>query len=138
MTAKEIDNLPDWSRSDDFVGSAAQHQRAVYSPTWTAKETADLARAFIDLDLDGPPLYRWCISHGINRSPGAIDARLAKLNFFDTEAVLDEIKARPKPKRLTVNGIPDKKLADANLANQIKLARLEAEAGAPLYRPGNI
>jgi hypothetical protein len=104
---------------------------------WTPKEIADLARAFIDLDLDGPRLYAWCAAHGINRSPGAIDARLAKLNFFDTEAAENEIKARPKPAK-TYTGIPDKKLADFNLANQIKLARLEAEAGAPLYKPKEI
>ena len=98
---------------------------------WTPTEDAALGRAFIDLDLDGPPLYKWCRKNNILRSPGAIDARLAKLNFFDTPddppgtkrmiAHTDRIDKKEEQRRK----------AALNLKNQIALAKLEKPFAAP-------
>jgi hypothetical protein len=102
------------------------------APPWTQEELTKLARAFIDLDLDGPPLYQWCARNGLRRTPGAIDARLVTMGLVPAERA-DHVTRRP-----LVNGVRNKaeaaEKARRNLANQIKLAKMEAET-APLFRP---
>lgn len=106
---------------------------------WSPADDAKLGHAFIDLDLDGDALYRWCRKNDIMRSPGAIDARLAKLNFFDNS----DLQARvadlaPKVRACFTQAKPTDayrlELTRRALANQVKLAKIEA-ATAPLYRP---
>ncbi len=118
------------------VGASITNTRSL---PWSPEEDATLARGFIDLDLDGSDLHTWCRENGILRSPGAIDARLEKLDFFDTEAIKSKIeKATIKPPLFHPRLKPDDKLrlelARRELANQVKLAVIEALT-APLYRP---
>lgn len=101
-----------------------------FTNPWTKEELAVLARGFIDEDLDGSDLHKWCKRQGINRTPGAIDKKLHDLNFFDDTPI-----AKPSTKR---NGVPidcqeqfRAKVAEQarrNLQNQIRLAKLELDA----------
>lgn len=102
-----------------------------YNLPWTPEEDAKLSRAFIDLDLDGEKLHMWCRSHGIERSPGAIDRRLSDLNFFDVRPI--EIQ-RYRNAGARAENTYTLELAKRNLANQIKLATIEAPH-APLFKP---
>lgn len=101
-----------------------------HAPLWTKEEELKLYRAFIDLDLDGPALYKWCKDNGLNRTPGAIDQKLTRANFF---------KLTPPPEKLIRAHVnKDRRYAqeraNRNLRNQIELAKLEAET-APLFKP---
>lgn len=102
------------------------------SMPWSPKEDEMLGRAFIDLDLDGTALHIWCRKNGILRSPGAIDARLVRLNFFDTADL--KRKMRDFHPRLNPDYKMRAELSRKQLANEIKLARIEA-LSAPLYKP---
>lgn len=117
------------------VGPSISGGRAM---PWSPKEEELLAHAFIDLDLDGGALHGWCRKHNILRSPGAIDARLAKLNFFDTREIRLQMGREAKSKAFHPRLKPSEKLraelARKELANQIKLALIEAPT-APLYMP---
>lgn len=98
---------------------------------WTDPEVATMARGFIDLDLDGNDLHRWCRQQGIDRTPGAIDQKLVQLEFFDQVRAPRVSEIIDKQKRTA------KDLAARNLRNQIKLAHLEAAAGPiPPYKLG--
>lgn len=101
-----------------------------YRRHWTDAEIATLARGFIDLDLDGHDLHVWCEKQGVDRTPGAIDYKLADLKFFDkpTYHAKHHDTERERQHRL--------ELARCNLANQIKLAKLELATGmVPPYKP---
>ena len=102
---------------------------------WTPREEATLARGFIDLDLDGPELYAWCLKHGVNRSAGGIDAKLAKLNFFANPPARETEEQPRMHAHHAKDRAAEAKRARENLANQIRLAKMEMDAGAPLYRP---
>jgi hypothetical protein len=106
---------------------------------WSAKEIADIARAFIDLDLDGPDLHKWCRDNGIDRTPGAIDKKLSDLNFFDDATPAKATAHAPTKGRAARTVKSARQCALANLQNQIKLAKLEIEAkSAPPYKPGRL
>jgi hypothetical protein len=99
---------------------------------WTPQEIATVAKGFIDHDLDGRPLYRWCRENGVQRTDGAIDAELRKLNFFDAPPQLSRYAYESTKRRRDQKAILD---AKRNLALQVRLAKLEAEAGVPLFKP---
>jgi hypothetical protein len=107
---------------------------------WSDKEVALLSRAFLDLDLDGADLHKWCRENGINRTPGAIDAKVLQQGFFDPDRRMEKLK--PGCKQPAVRQSPEAKRvavarAKAELRNQIKLARLEMAANAaPPYKAG--
>jgi hypothetical protein len=106
------------------------------SRPWTAEEIANLARAFIDLDLDGIDLHRWCQLNGINRTRGAIDKKLHDLAFFDPCPPAANHNPRRDRAKITTAA---KWAAEANLRNQIKLAKLELAAGSiEPYKPGSM
>jgi hypothetical protein len=124
------------------VWQAPANIRDVKPRKWSDSEKAALARAFIDLDLDGPDLYRWCKANGIDRQPAAIDAQIARMDFFDNDVAKQKATEWVKKRyhlagsRLTHPGNAPAYLEAARkeLANQIRLAKLEAPF-APLYRP---
>lgn len=98
---------------------------------WTQEETLLLSQGFLDADLEGQQLRRWLLSRGVDRTLGAIDQHLMKLNFFaDTNT--EFIPARPHghgtlgPKWVLKE---QGKLAVKALRQQIELARMEAEIG---------
>ena len=93
---------------------------------WTAEEVAIVARGFIDLDLDGEPLYEWCHKNGVDRTPGAIDAKLAEHGFFDTEAERTKKLNARRAKALMASKRKD--VAALMHKRQIVMAKLEAEA----------
>lgn len=117
------------------VGASITNTRSL---PWSPEEDAALGKAFMELDLDGPPLHEWCRQNSVLRSPGAIDARLAALNFFDVRSLQKKIESHAhRDKRGFVNLRPvhelRRELADRRLKNEIAIAKLEA-ATAPLYK----
>jgi hypothetical protein len=121
-----------FTRAANGRGYPVYDHDSTYRRHWTPQEIATLARGFIDHDLDGPELHAWCRKQGIDRTPGAIDYKLSDLNFFsepDTQPKqLHQIRERRLEQALAT--------AKRNLANQIKLAKLElATGGVPPYKP---
>ena len=103
------------------------------APAWSAQELAKLAKGFIDLDLDGSDLHRWCVKNDVLRTPGAIDKKLIDIGLVGPEET-------NKPRRKFTwqpSGDPEeaKKLAKKCLKQQVTLAKLEMQAGGPVYKP---
>jgi prepilin-type processing-associated H-X9-DG protein len=109
---------------------------------WTASEDVILGRGFIDRDLEGNALHRWCSAHGLHRSAGAIDRRLVELSFFDSKVPVKHYPVgRGQERGTMVNGDFAKQArasAAAELRNQIRLAKLEAVAGVPPFKPKDV
>jgi hypothetical protein len=93
---------------------------------WTPQEVATIAHGFVDLDLDGEDLYSWCFEHGVDRTPGAIDAKLAEHSFFDTEA--DKTKKLNAKRAKALMASKNKEVAAKMHKRQIVMAKLEEEA----------
>ena len=124
------------------VWYAEGHMALSHGLPWTAAEDVILSRGFIDQDLEGIALYEWCVKHGLMRSAGAMDNRLVELCFFDAKVKKSHNgSGRGQPR----GTFPDRhkrarSLADAqtNLANQIRLAKLEAKLGLPPFKPKDL
>jgi hypothetical protein len=89
--------------------------------------------------LEETELHRWCAKSGLNRSPGAMDRRLVELCFFDAKV---KKKHYPVGRGQERGEMTDRKRRDhallaakANLANQIKLAKIEAKTNLPPFKP---
>jgi hypothetical protein len=93
---------------------------------WTPEEIATVARGFVDLDLDGEDLYSWCFEHGVDRTPGAIDAKLAEYSFFDSEAAKTKKRNAKRSKALLASKRKD--VAAIMHKRQIVMAKLEVDA----------
>lgn len=92
---------------------------------WAEQEKLLLAVGFLQKDLEGTELHRWLRKQGSLRSPGAIDAQLVRLNYFDTYASLGIKNSKSPTKRRK----HDLDLAKRALRKEIELARREMQAG---------
>ena len=108
---------------------------------WTREEDIKLARAFIDLDLDGEDLHTWCHENGITRSAGAIDRRVRDQNYFmprdPKEEVVEKILYRSSKFALAeAKRLHEINQAKRNLREQVLLAKAETREGVPKFKPG--
>lgn len=116
---------------EGFVWYAEGHIANSHPIPWTKEEDLLLARGYVEHDYIGEELHLYMKKSGSTRTPGAIDIRLTKLNFFMQK---DPYIERSSP---AAHSHRRKRLAAAEreLANQIKLAKLEAANGVPLFKP---
>ena len=124
------------------VWYAEGHMALTHALPWTAEEDVLLSRGFIDQDLEGEALYKWCAKQGLMRSAGAMDRRLVELSFFDAKVKKKHYPVGRGQERGefvgTTRQARAQAAAKAELANQIRLAKLEAKLGIPPFKPKDL